>query len=206
MSQSFYIQVALVSKDKHLALNYHRVLDASSKYLLVEHFEDVSRMAMKAELFSNINTFIFDLETVRLDELAKLRTIFETKRILAIDSGPASIVQALSVGIDGYLSKRDDYRRLLDFIWKVNEGEKTLDQESMNHLFDNFRKELNTDLTARERQVLEELGLSKSYDQIADKLAISKATVKTHIEHIYDKLDARDKFEAIEKARTKRLI
>ncbi len=204
--QPFYTQVALISKDPELAHNYNRVLNASNKYLLVKHFEEVSSLKLKSDLLENINTFIFDLQTVSLDDLVKFKTLLRTKKILAIDSEPANIIDALAIGIDGYLSNRNDYKGLLDFTWKVSRGEKTLDQDSMTYLFNNFKKDLGADLTSQERQVLEELQLSRSYDQIANKLAISRATVKTHIEQIYDKLDANDKFEAIEKAKTQKLI
>ena len=206
MAKLFYIQVALISKDPHLAYKYARVLAASNGFMLIRHVENVSDSLLRDKALKNVNAFVFDVQTIHLSELIKLRTIFASTKILAVDAGPEAILKVLSVGVDGYLSRSDNYKELLDFLWRITKGEKALDQNSLKYLFNIFRKELRSDLTFREMEVLEELSLGKSYRQIADKLFIGKATVKTHLEHIYDKLNARDKFEAIQKARIRKLI
>ncbi|TRX60809.1 response regulator transcription factor [Fulvivirga sp. M361] len=202
----FYTQVALISKDILLLDDYTRVLDVSSKFLLVEHFESVSNLSAKRRILERIDVLIFDLGTIEVSELIKLKTAFPLKRVLVINSGSTDVLKAMAVGIDGFLSDRRDFRELLNQISTLMNGNKTLDQISIQYLFNYFKKELQSDLTVREREVLEELSLNRSYKQIADKLAISTATVKTHLEHVYDKLDADNKFDAIDKARIKKLI
>jgi DNA-binding NarL/FixJ family response regulator len=54
-----------------------------------------------------------------------------------------------------------------------------------------------TDLTAREREILEQLALGRSNDEIAGELVLSRATVKTHVGNIFLKLDLRDRAQAV---------
>ena len=61
-------------------------------------------------------------------------------------------------------------------------------------------------LTEREHTVLQHLALGKTYSFIAQELNISKDTVKTHIQHIYDKLQVNSKDEALVKARKDNLV
>jgi PAS domain S-box-containing protein len=55
-------------------------------------------------------------------------------------------------------------------------------------------------LTPRERQVLELASHGRTTPEIAAALVVSRATVKTHLEHIYDKLDAHDRVSAVASA------
>jgi PAS domain S-box-containing protein len=55
-------------------------------------------------------------------------------------------------------------------------------------------------LTPRERQVLELASHGRTTPEIAAALVVSRATVKTHLEHIYGKLDARDRVSAVARA------
>lgn len=55
-------------------------------------------------------------------------------------------------------------------------------------------------ISEREKEVLSLYGKGLTYNQIADKLAISPSTVRKHIENIYKKLEVHNKMEAVQKA------
>ena len=57
------------------------------------------------------------------------------------------------------------------------------------------------DLSEREREVLALIGAGRSNAEIAAALVISMATVKTHVRHIFAKLDLRDRAQAVVAAR-----
>ena len=61
-------------------------------------------------------------------------------------------------------------------------------------------------LTSRERQILEQLASGQSNKELARALGISPNTVKTHVARLYEKLEVRNRIEAIEKARWLALI
>jgi LuxR family maltose regulon positive regulatory protein len=56
-------------------------------------------------------------------------------------------------------------------------------------------------LSDREREVLRFLDTHLSAPQIAEELVVSRHTIRTHIKHIYDKLGAHSRAEAVERAR-----
>ena len=61
-------------------------------------------------------------------------------------------------------------------------------------------------LSQREREVLDFLPGNLSADEIADRLFVSVHTVRSHIKHIYSKLDAHSRLEAVEKAKALKLM
>lgn len=61
-------------------------------------------------------------------------------------------------------------------------------------------------LTAREREVLARLGKGSSNREIAAELMVTVATVKTHLAHIYEKLDAKNRNEALREAVARGLL
>ena len=61
-------------------------------------------------------------------------------------------------------------------------------------------------ITKREYAVLEEMARGQSNKEIADKLHVSPNTVKTHISRLYEKLEVRQRVQAVQKAKDLRLI
>jgi two-component system NarL family response regulator len=54
-------------------------------------------------------------------------------------------------------------------------------------------------LTPREREIVEALALGCQYKEIADRLGIGISTVRTHLQHIYEKLQVSNRTEAVVK-------
>ena len=61
-------------------------------------------------------------------------------------------------------------------------------------------------ISDREIEVLDQLGAGLSNQEIADALIVSANTVKTHLKHVYEKLDVARRTQAVRKARELRLI
>ncbi|MCB0447066.1 MAG: helix-turn-helix transcriptional regulator [Gelidibacter sp.] len=62
------------------------------------------------------------------------------------------------------------------------------------------------ELSKREKEVLIQLSEGNSYDSIADKLFISKNTIKFHLKNIYIKLQVNSNIEAVQKANKENLL
>jgi DNA-binding NarL/FixJ family response regulator len=106
----------------------------------------------------------------------------------------------------GFLLKSAPPEELLYAIRSVHNGDSVVAPSTTRRLIGRFLPHLPvtgeplpglTELTARERQVLAEVGSGLSNAEIAALLHISEATVKTHVGHIMTKLCLRDRIQAV---------
>lgn len=132
------------------------------------------------------------IEAARLikAKLPKTRILFVTRH------GGANYIQAaMSAGGDGYLLKSDDSECLLEAIDKIMAGQvyfsPQLSVEYLTH--PSYPKEVTGELrlTARERQILQQIGEGLAAKEIAGALRISIKTVSFHRENIKRKLGVR---------------
>jgi DNA-binding NarL/FixJ family response regulator len=135
------------------------------------------------------------------DDLAQVKivilTTFETEDL---------IVEALRAGASGYLGKDVEPAVLLDAIRKVVVGDTLLSPSATRALISRVLAQPGAgashgavldSLTPREREVLTLVALGLSNDQIAQRLYISPATAKTHVNRTMMKLDARDRAQLV---------
>ncbi|MBE0648957.1 MAG: response regulator transcription factor [Bacteroidales bacterium] len=138
---------------------------------------------------------IIRLRELGLPMLFIMLTIFE-------DSD--AIFQSLSAGASGYMLKQTPPARLLDAIQDVYHGGSPMSREIARKVVQSFQHlttGTGTDngLTAREEEILSYLAKGLLYKEIASLLFIGVETVRTHIRHIYEKLQVRTRSEAIVK-------
>lgn len=125
---------------------------------------------------------------------------------------PATIIDAIGAGADGYLLKGADLSAVLDQLATVVAGGASLSASVARTLLDVVRRETaavgpaRLDLTDRERDVLRGLVQGRSYKQIADQLEISENTAKTYIKSMYRKLQVQNVGEAVSRAVRERLV
>jgi len=119
------------------------------------------------------------------------------------------VYQAVRAGASGFLLKDAPRERLADAIRAVARGDMLVDPVVTRRLVERFAvsRARSEDLrlgvlTAREREVevLAMIGAGRSNTEIAEALVISMATVKTHVRHIFAKLDLRDRAQAVVRA------
>ncbi|MEU6345254.1 response regulator transcription factor [Streptomyces sp. NPDC046977] len=118
-----------------------------------------------------------------------------------------SILAALSAGARGYLTKNAGRQDILRAIVAAAAGQSVLDREVQNRLLATVRpgpqepaQPLPADITPREREVLTLIGRGLPNRAIAEKLFISEATVKTHINNLFAKAGIRDRADAVRRA------
>jgi DNA-binding NarL/FixJ family response regulator len=115
---------------------------------------------------------------------------------------------ALRAGASGFLLKSAPPEELLYAIRCVHNGDSVVAPSTTRRLIGRFLPHLPvtaaggpppglSGLTAREREVLTEVGCGRSNTEIAALLHISEATVKTHVGHIMAKLCLRDRIQAV---------
>jgi len=118
-----------------------------------------------------------------------------------------SILAALSAGARGYLTKNAGRQDIVRAIRAAAAGQSVLDREVQDRLLATVRarpkpaeQALPGDLTPREREVLALIGQGLPNRAIAEKLFVSEATVKTHINNLFAKADIRDRADAVRRA------
>ncbi|HEU4897626.1 MAG TPA: response regulator transcription factor [Actinomycetota bacterium] len=118
----------------------------------------------------------------------------------------AYVYEALRAGASGFLLKDAPPEQLVEAIRIVARGDALLAPSITRRLIERFLRQpvLATagskplhQLTTREREVLELIAHGLSNSEIAARLYLTEATVKTHVAHIYRKLGLRDRAQAV---------
>jgi DNA-binding NarL/FixJ family response regulator len=120
------------------------------------------------------------------------------------------VVDMLRAGAVGFLLKDVTSDSLLDAVRRAAAGDPVIAPAVLARMMDHFSQRPPApvrlppgfgDLSEREREVLALIGVGRSNTEIAAELFISMATVKTHVRHIFAKLDLRDRAQAVVAAR-----
>ena len=152
------------------------------------------------------------LMDIRMPELDGLEA---TRRILADDDSARVLVlttfdldeyvyEALRAGASGFVLKDDPPEQLLAAIRTVTAGDALLSPGVTKRVIARFTRiprpappDAFEELTVRERDVFRLVANGLSNPEIAHELFISETTVKTHVTHILQKLDLRDRVQAV---------
>lgn len=114
------------------------------------------------------------------------------------------IFQSLEAGAVGYLLKSTSPSEILEALKDVKNGGAPMSAQIARKVVQSFHKPEDSNkklemLTDREQEILSLLASGYMYKEIAEELFVSMDTVKTHIRHIYDKLQVRTRTEAVVK-------
>jgi DNA-binding NarL/FixJ family response regulator len=114
--------------------------------------------------------------------------------VLTTYEGDEDIHQALQAGARGYIIKGLPHQLLADAIKRVHAGGRYLPQVVKETL---ANRTPSSDLSAREREILERIAQGKSNKEIAAELDLAEITVKMRVSAILERLDVHDRTEAV---------
>jgi len=138
---------------------------------------------------------------------ASIRRLHRAPQVLILTTfdKDAEILACIEAGACGYLLKDVSAQTIVESLRQAAAGLMVLAPEMTRRVVEGMRR-TKAELTARERDVLVQLATGAGNKQIAKSLFVSEATVKTHLVHIFDKLQARTRTDAINKAREAGLL
>jgi DNA-binding NarL/FixJ family response regulator len=138
------------------------------------------------------------------DELPLLEimahTVFEDRE---------KVFSAIKAGASGYILKGSSPREIIESIHSLYKGGAPMSPKIARKIIHEFQDGVTGEhflLTPRETEIVRRIEDGLTYKEIGEKLGISTHTVHTHIKNIYEKLQAKDRNDAISKARKKGII
>lgn len=125
--------------------------------------------------------------------------------ILTQSDNEADVLRAISLGAAGYLLKSSTVNMIVEGIRTVMKGGASLDAGVARFIINTLKTRLPRSgaeglLTSRQMEILTLLGEGLLKKEIAERLALSYATVDEHVAHIYERLGVRNAPSAVNKA------
>lgn len=156
-----------------------------------------------------IDVVVMDIEMPGLDGITTTQRLQAQHGppvlILTTYNTQADVLAAVEAGAKGYLLKDAEPEKLRQAILDTAAGKSTVSSEVAAHLMTGVQHPRET-LSVREIELLKLMATGATNKQLAQSLFISEATVKTHLVHIYRKLNVTNRTAAINTARAQRLI
>jgi DNA-binding NarL/FixJ family response regulator len=207
------IKIILVDDQELVRTGFRMVLDAQPDLAVIGEAAD-GLGAVELARRHPADIVIMDVRMPRLDGVEATRRICAMEeaggrpRVLMLTTFDLDeyVFAGLRAGASGFLLKDVPTAELLFAIRSVHAGDSVISPSTTRRLIDRFVPLLPSagppsadlaELTEREREVLIQVAAGLSNAEIATRLFVSEATVKTHVGRILAKLGLRDRVQAV---------
>jgi len=190
-----------------------RALSASGQVDVVAQ-ESAGRPALAAIQEHRPDVALIDYKLPGLDGVAITHAVVRDglpTRVLLLSAFTDSglVYKALQTGAVGYLPKEARREQIVDAVLACSRGESVIAPELTSGLVSEIRLRSRNDapaLTERESEILRLIAAGKTLPEIAKELYLGVTTVKTHVQHLYEKLGVSDRAAAVAEAMRRGLI
>ena len=184
-----------------------RALSASGQVEIVAEAED-GRSALTEIQQRQPDVALLDYKLPDLDGVAITNAVIRERlptRVLLVSafSDSGVVYRALETGAAGFLSKEARREEIVDAVLACARGENVVPPAVAAGLVSEIRLRRQDDtpvLTPREQEILHLIAAGKSLPEIAQELFLGLTTVKTHVQHLYEKLGVSDRAAAVASA------
>lgn len=201
-------RVAIVEDDHVLREQLARILKTATDIKCVGTYRSAEE-ALQALPSIKPDVVLMDIGLPKMSGIecvAKLKELMPSVQIIIVTvyEDSEKIFRALRSGASGYLMKSGPPKKLLEAIQDVTVGGSPISPQIARKVFQHFQIFGSTSieedrLSLREREVLDLLTGGLIYKQIGDKLNISVETVRTYVKNICQKMQVKNKMEAVVK-------
>lgn len=202
------IRVAIVEDDKALRESLVDLIQIDDRFEFADAFSNGIAYCDNLEQTA-ADVVVLDISMPGINGLEVLRLCKEKKPgvqylIHTIFDEEEKIFNALKAGATGYLLKGSSPSEIHQAIISINEGGSPMSAAIARKVVSSFssnynRIRQNENLTPREMEILQLLSKGLKYKEIGNNLSLSVDTIRSHIRHIYEKLQVNSKIEAINK-------
>jgi two-component system nitrate/nitrite response regulator NarL len=190
-----------------------RALTATGQIEVVAEAEDGRAALAEIERHAP-EVAVLDYKLPELDGLQVAHAIARdglSTRVLLLSAFTESgvVYKALETGVAGYMPKEARREQIADAVLACARGETVVPPELAGGLASEIRLRATNSapaLTEREAQVLKSIAAGKSVPEIASELYLGVTTVKTHVQHLYEKLGVSERAAAVAEAMRRGLI
>ncbi|MFJ5230745.1 response regulator [Kitasatospora sp. NPDC088391] len=212
------IRVMLVDDQELLRTGFRMVLQSQGDIEIAAEAGD-GQQAVEVLRTAEVDVILMDVRMPRLDGVQATRRICLDERGAPVEGAPKVLIlttfdldeyafAALKAGASGFLLKDVPPTELVAAIRSVHGGDAVVAPTTTRRMIDRFAEVLPTPsaapgaavlapLTEREREVFLLVSQGLSNGEIAARLTLSEATVKTHVGRILAKLGLRDRVQAV---------
>ena len=201
----------LIADDHPVVRAGLRALIATDATITVVADAATPREAVEAALRLRPDVVLMDLRfggsESGVDATRAVKGVSDPPAVLILTNydSDADILAAVEAGANGYLLKDAPPDELLAAIRAAAAGESALAPAVAGRLLDRLRAPA-TALTSRELDVLHHAAEGLSNAEIAAALHVTEATVKSHLAHVYTKLEVRSRGAAVAAARSRGIL
>jgi len=204
------ISVVIIEDDETIRNGFLYLINATENYKVVNAYASVEDALLKLPA-DKPQVILLDIELPGIkgiEAIPKIKNILPKTHILMLTvyDNEENVFNALTKGAAGYLTKNDSTEKIIDAIKEVVDGGAPMSMSIAKIVIKSFHKNQNSPLTKRETEILEQIANGKSRSKIAKDMFIDLETVKSHIKHIYLKLDVHSREDAIKEARDNKYI
>lgn len=202
------ISVAIVEDDRALRENWSRLLNAHPRLRCVAACESADA-ALRQLPECRPDVVLMDINLpgmsgIRCTALLKQRLPKVQILVVTVYSNNNCIFEALKAGANGYLLKSNSSEEVIRSIVELTEGGAPMTGQIARRVIEAFRRPAprrvdEAQLTARENEILRLLAQGYANKEIASQIEVGVSTVRTHIEHIYEKLHVHCRTQAAAK-------
>jgi DNA-binding NarL/FixJ family response regulator len=209
------IRLLLYEDNQQLRESVGALIKLSSEFLLADSFGEVTQVEQQVKTIQP-DVILMDIDLPGMNGIEAVKKIRSFNReahiiMLTVFDDNQHVLDAICAGASGYLLKKYLPEKLVEAIHEVMHGGAPMSPGIARQVIARLQSlpvgQVNPyQLTAREKEILSSLSKGNSYKMIAAFFEISIDTVRTHIKHIYDKLQVRSQTEAVSKAINEKLV